>query len=210
MLQAHDASLVAGAISSDAMHSVGFTDWFWRAVSGVLDARSSLPGEPCRMRFFTKNPAVTWCYNPSGGITFFGSTRRMAAHKLLLTGYWEVVRPGAASLAYPTLKSGSADARTANLWRVVEQVKDRERRVFERVALAAGRAVCAHGYARLCETFVCPARRRTSRYCSQRRVLPPGAAECTGRRSLVRPATRYTRQPGRPQFRHGSSPGIGV
>ncbi len=199
----------SGVIPSRAMQPVGFAEGFWRAGSGAASACKSLTAEPRYTRFFTKNPAVTWCYNPSGGITFFGSTRRMAAHKLLLTGHWEVVRPGVASPACPTLKPGSADARTVNLRRVVEQVKDRERRVFERIARVAGRTACAHGCVRLCETFVCPARQLAARQRSQRRVLPAGAAECAGR-SLVRPAIRDTREPGRPQSGCGSSPGAGV
>lgn len=201
---------VSGAISPGAMHSVVFTGAFWGVGSGAPDAGTSLPGEPCCMRFFTKNPAVTWCYNPSGGITFFGSTRRMAAHKLLLTGHWEVVGPGVASPARPTPRSGSAHARTVNLGRVVEQVKDRERRVFEGVALAAGRTVCAHGCVRLRKTFACAPWRCLSRSCSRWRVLPARAAECGGRRSLVWPATRYTCEPGRSQSRHGPPAGAGV
>jgi hypothetical protein len=196
MLQARDTSMFIGAISTGAIHSVGFTGRFRSASTGTWAACCGLPGEPCHMRFSRKKPAVTWCYNPSGGITFFASTRWMGAHKLLLTSHWEVGTRGVATAARPSLKTGFAIARKANLRRVVEQVKDRERRVFEKVARVAGRADRAPGVVRLCETVTACTCRHVAWRNTWWGILPAGPAECTGRRSLVRFAAGYACRPG--------------
>ena len=50
--------------------------------TGLTPARRALLGGLPGPRLDPENPAVTWCYNPSGGITSFGSTPIRHAHKL--------------------------------------------------------------------------------------------------------------------------------
>ncbi len=48
----------------------------------LTPARGALPGGLPRAHPKPENPAVTWCYNRSGGITSFGSTPFRHTHKL--------------------------------------------------------------------------------------------------------------------------------
>jgi hypothetical protein len=134
-------------ISVCAIAPVGFTERHLRSL------RAHLPAvliDDWRA-FSRKNLAVTWCYNPSPGITLFGSTRFGAAHKLLHKGYWNIGRRNCCAPVALVSKQVRRSSE-ANPWRIVGQVNYRGCRVFEQEALGVGRACRSPGLVRPCET----------------------------------------------------------
>jgi hypothetical protein len=112
----------------------------------LLRFGKSLSGPPVvrfRQGICRKKEAVTWCYNPAEGITLFASTVPGAPHKLLLKG-----------MGRPFFRI----AGKRSLQRSIQQVNDRECRVFSSEVLAVGRVSRGRGFARPCKPLARPAR----------------------------------------------------